>query len=846
MGIDKVNPGDPGGRPIPDKPRKPNNNINIYAILVGINSYAKEPAPAERKIPILDGCLEDVRQIREYLQNKYAEKDENGEFILTEETTFDANAGLEAAEQDANDIPFTYKQYGRLHLCELLDNQATYNNILHAFEKFFVEGPGTADDSFWFHFSGHGTEQFTAREFFRPQASNVFLPSLAVNGKDQTLVCFNPNGTLENILLADKELAMMIHRTYNQKVSVSEEKRPHIIVSLDCCHAGTGTRGPGLDPPPFKTRSTSVFDQIKARNWESSLNVVGAQRSLASYYQGRYLDMITEGEERDESKLTIPAAPHVLLAGSDSLEEAGDANFGGLFTTSLLDVLQKNPAINYADAFFQVRNLVEQTPKTHVQTPQMDALERFDLHTHFPEGWALEGNAGLFNLKHKSGKWHVQCGAINGLPVDSSETIELSILDASSRRTLGNAFVTSVGVQYSQLDLGFLLRQRRRVGTSSEGVPFGVNLNLPTASDSADSNGSDSDGNLAPPVPAPPPAPLILDPNKSYVAQIKKLPIDPFFIHDQVALEEELETYIANWEPAPGSSRTPGEMEAEVRELWRRLANLNIFFVNAEEAPGTTVRISNEGGNDLTMTDLEGNLLPHTLDKDGRYMEIFLQNIEKMAKWKRMMALDNPSSLLHDHFSAVIEISDQLRRQGSSLNFVYDSFPFGQITIEKPRAHYCTQVSSRPARDGNNRKIAFLPYRIRLDFANKPQTENLHYYLYNLSPDGSISILKTAEGLDEMRIENTARQDEALLTGLFAMSLLNDTPPIFETESAAVHKLLVTRQEIENPKLLEQENFEATRTGGGLPLEPMANEEDWCFLTLRVHFKATAAETEGS
>ena len=146
---------------LPDPPRQQEETeeMNIYALLVGIDDYQGD------EIPSLSGCLADVQNVASFLQERYGD---------------------------------------RLKLKQLVDQDATYSNVIQAFEEHLVNGGGAAADTYWFHFSGHGSEQFTAKEFFEPQDNNGdSLPSLSPNGKDQTLVCYNALSDDTNIFLAD-------------------------------------------------------------------------------------------------------------------------------------------------------------------------------------------------------------------------------------------------------------------------------------------------------------------------------------------------------------------------------------------------------------------------------------------------------------------------------------------------------------------------------------------------------------------------------------------------------------------------------------------------------------------
>jgi hypothetical protein len=106
----------------------------------------------------------------------------------------------------------------------LTDEQATRINIINAFRTHLAKAG--AGDTVFFHFSGHGSREQSPEEF------RIFFPE----GKNETLVCYDSR--YENGFdLADKELAVLLHEL--------NKKSPHIVVSLDCCHSGSGTPNGG-------------------------------------------------------------------------------------------------------------------------------------------------------------------------------------------------------------------------------------------------------------------------------------------------------------------------------------------------------------------------------------------------------------------------------------------------------------------------------------------------------------------------------------------------------------------------------------------------------------------------
>ncbi|RIK57336.1 MAG: caspase, partial [Chloroflexi bacterium] len=109
-----------------------------------------------------------------------------------------------------------------LQLQTLTDSQAGRDAIVAAFGRL---GPARAGDVVFFFFSGHGSQAVTPPEL-RPDEPD---------GLDETLVCWDSR-TPGGWDLADKELAQLI--------AAAGAQGAHVLVILDCCHSGSGTRAP--------------------------------------------------------------------------------------------------------------------------------------------------------------------------------------------------------------------------------------------------------------------------------------------------------------------------------------------------------------------------------------------------------------------------------------------------------------------------------------------------------------------------------------------------------------------------------------------------------------------------
>ncbi|MEL6133383.1 MAG: caspase family protein, partial [Bacteroidota bacterium] len=157
---------------------QPMSNRRIFALLVGIDKY-------QSPVPPLDGCVNDMRAMRDYLK-RYAER---------------------------KGIP--------IHLEVLENEQATRLNIVTKFEQHLTQA--NEDDIAFFYYSGHGSQEHAHELFWKIEEDR----------KNETLVCYDsrlPDG----MDLADKETATLI--------DVVARKNPHIVVIMDACNTGGATR----------------------------------------------------------------------------------------------------------------------------------------------------------------------------------------------------------------------------------------------------------------------------------------------------------------------------------------------------------------------------------------------------------------------------------------------------------------------------------------------------------------------------------------------------------------------------------------------------------------------------
>ncbi|WP_020537467.1 caspase family protein [Lewinella cohaerens] len=745
-------------RPFPTTLRDKNGvQPRIFALLVGINDY-------QGTVTKLGGCINDVNLTANYLREKFG-KQKDAKLIEAKES-----------------VDFT-EQHGRLHLRILTNAKATYVNIISAFENHLVNGGGTADDTFWFHFSGHGTEQFTAAEFAKPvDANGNALPSLEPNGKDQSLVCYNPEGIQSDIFLADKELAAMIDTLYHS-VPTKEGAIPHIVVSLDCCHSGSGTRD-FQEPAGFKSRH---FDFLRGDGVTSQ-----SVRPLDSYYNNYYSDQIANG-----GLLRIPQSRHVLLSACSNVEKAGDLPAGGIFSSSLISVLTTAATaaevgtLNYADLFKQTRS--QARSKRNAQSPQFEPIAGFNPHTAFLEGWTL-GNAQEYEVVPNNDKWFIRCGAIHGLPtkVDLSalpagapQEIIIKVYKKEGREFLGFALVKKVGVQESELEL----------------------LEDLTGKLEAIKPDSAKQDDLA---------------KEPYIAEIFQLPGDPFYVH----LE--------------GSTNATAMLREQWSEIMHEqdqdLSKNNILIAgNAAEKQQASARIiiNTKGYQiwDLTQDrPWTSNPIAITTEvTEKTIVEMTKGHLRKIARWTRLLALKNEASKIKDDFKVELFVMDYAQWsatgkvnifEGDGLNMAeiyknskkFDQFP---VELQLPTESFITPDKAEEM--GLELEDDTILFGLRL-YSNK---ENRFYYLYDFKSNAAIDFV-----LDK---ELNKKTDQA---GTDLLDLTPFSMARSEAKGVLQLKLLVTQKQLLDKELLVQSGLDADKSMGRL--KRAGSTDGWDARTLKL------------
>jgi hypothetical protein len=321
-----------------------------------------------------------------------------------------------------------------LHIETLLDADATRQRIIEAFSGHLAQaGPG---DVALFFFAGHGSYEVVEERFW----------FLEPSGTNQTLVCADRSAAAPD--LADKELAALIDEV--------AADGPHVLVVLDCCHSGGGTRdvrssdgvrvrqAPPVEEPRAMAAYLPAVRDAATRHADAS--VAPARSGQVDAITARWLD----GGPR-----------HVALSACEShqlsKELSLDGRPRGVFTAALLRALETlGPASTYRQligaASLGVRERVAD------QHPVAYATERSDLDAPLFGGVVRSRTSGL-TLEHSGGSWWLDAGQVHGLqqPTDGETTV-LAVLhpdapdeDAESQ-VRGHARVVEVQLTRSRVE----------------------------------------------------------------------------------------------------------------------------------------------------------------------------------------------------------------------------------------------------------------------------------------------------------------------------------------------------------------------------------------------------------
>ncbi len=343
----------------------------LFALLVGINDYQ----PPVRK---LQGCIHDIELMEKYLETRFAEEER--------------------------------------HILILRNEQATYRNVIDRFRDHLSRAG--KEDYVLFHYSGHGSCQISAKEFWEEYPRRL----------DETLVCYDSRQD-NGLDLADKELAVLLAEV--------SRNCPHITVVLDCCHSGSGTR------------EADDFEMLGARFTDSREEGTALESYIDGYYAKR------------RHNFAIPESSHVLLAACKKDQKAREDKFSGVrhgvFTWHLIHTLQQHKSqISYKDLLMKCRIAIQQ--RSQNQDPVFEAYQSFNSHWMvFSRESALGAADPTLHYDPVERAWEIHLGLLHGL----KNRNRIEIYDAEAQRSLGPGKITAVEFTKSNIETGLALAPER-------------------------------------------------------------------------------------------------------------------------------------------------------------------------------------------------------------------------------------------------------------------------------------------------------------------------------------------------------------------------------------------------
>lgn len=374
---------------------------NIYALLVGIDKYSPESNPF---VPPLKGCVNDINALETYLRSRITQ---DSDWKLIEPTN----------------QPWI-----------LLNQDATRQAIINGFQQHLCNAE--SEDVVLFYYSGHGAQEKAPEEFWELEPDRL----------DETLVCYDSR-TEGGRDIADKELAYLISKV--------EQKDARIVVILDCCHSGSGTR----DLPVETTVRRALVD---SRDRPLSTFIFAEDKPAL-----HEILIHSKTPQKKTTGVVLPKGKHVLFSACRDYELAKEYKTDngedrGAFSYFFLQTLQRtNGSITYRDLARNLNALV--TGKVKEQSPQVEATDRQQLDQPFLGG-AIKERPYYFTLTHSKNDrtWVIDGGSIHGIPKSTNGGYtELAFFPYGSSaeklrqlsEALGEVRVTQVLPQRSKVEI---------------------------------------------------------------------------------------------------------------------------------------------------------------------------------------------------------------------------------------------------------------------------------------------------------------------------------------------------------------------------------------------------------
>ncbi len=336
--------------------------------------------------------------------------------VLTGGIMFPALSGC---VKDANKIKAYLSQDPSFepHIRVLENKKATKKEIVKAFREHL--GKAQQDDVVVFYYSGHGTQERSDTEVWTADT----------DGKLECIACYYDKSAKDDFLLSDKELRYLIHDI--------AARDPHIVTIFDCCHSADNTRNGAF--------ATTIFPKTV----EKRIPFVFAQREWNKFI---FHDKISRDKVLREGEIVaLPEAHHVQLSACESDESAVEQGGEGVFTRTLLKVLQSSGGdVTYQSLQNRVRqylrNIYEQKPRIYIPQGDPSILYSIFLNKPFEQSKGIVGEV-TYNLE---AGWQLNLGAIHGIGKGSGELV---VINPENLQEQFKATVTQINTDFTRLSI---------------------------------------------------------------------------------------------------------------------------------------------------------------------------------------------------------------------------------------------------------------------------------------------------------------------------------------------------------------------------------------------------------
>jgi hypothetical protein len=192
--------------------------------------------------------------------------------------------------------------FAESNIVVLTDGEATREHVLHAFVRHL--GQAGPEGAAVFYFSGHGVQI----------GDNLGLTGEADpedDGTDESITLWNapPDQGGRGTVILDDELGVLVRQLRTERM----------LMILDACHSGTGTRGTSVDHPVKELRWADVSSRFTLPAPESTVNAVVA-KGIVSEATGEPFG--APASSAGASEIATGPGNHVLLAASAANEVA--------------------------------------------------------------------------------------------------------------------------------------------------------------------------------------------------------------------------------------------------------------------------------------------------------------------------------------------------------------------------------------------------------------------------------------------------------------------------------------------------------------------------------------------